>query len=310
MTLKGVFEMEMVLRNFFLFLSKNKTLNKSAKKWGLKLGAKQVIPGVTIESAIEEVEKLNVQGLACTVDHLGEFVFNREEAIESADYCVRTLEAIANSGVNCNLSLKLTQLGLDIDRNLCRDNMKRILATAEKHNIFVRIDMEDYSHLDATLDILSELRREYTNVGTVIQAYLYRAERDVNDLKGVSLRLVKGAYKESPAVAIQDKEKVDENYLAIIKQHLLSGSYTAIASHDHNIIDKVKKFAEENNIPKTQFEFQMLYNFRTDLQLSIAKEGYTVRIYVPFGNDWYGYFMRRLAERPQNVAFAARGLLK
>lgn len=302
--------MEMVLRNFFLFLSKNKTLNKSAKKWGLKLGAKHVIPGETIESAIDAVRKLNEQGLVCTVDHLGEFVFNREEAIESTDYCVRTIEAIAESGVNCNLSLKLTQLGLDIDRNLCRDNMRKILATAAKHHIFVRIDMEDYSHLDATLDLLAELRREYSNVGTVIQAYLYRAEQDVNNLKGVSLRLVKGAYKESPEVAIQDKAKIDENYMEIIKQHLLNGSYTAVATHDHNIIAKVKQFANENNIPKTQFEFQMLYGFRTELQLAIAKEGYTMRIYVPFGNDWYGYFMRRLAERPQNVAFAARGLLR
>jgi proline dehydrogenase len=302
--------MEMVLRNFFLFLSKNKTLNKSAKKWGLKLGAKHVIPGETIESAIGAVRKLNEQGLVCTVDHLGEFVFNREEAIESTDYCVRTIEAIAESGVNCNLSLKLTQLGLDIDRNLCRDNMRKILATAARYNIFVRIDMEDYSHLDATLDLLAELRRENSNVGTVIQAYLYRAEQDVNHLKGVSLRLVKGAYKESPEVAIQDKAKIDENYMEIIMQHLLNGSYTAVATHDHNIIDRVKRFANENNIPKTQFEFQMLYGFRTELQLAIAKEGYTMRIYVPFGNDWYGYFMRRLAERPQNVAFAARGLLR
>lgn len=302
--------MEMILRNFFLFLSQNKTLNKSAKKYGLRLGAKQVIAGETIESAIETVRKLNEQGLVCTVDHLGEFVFKRDEAIESAEYCVRTLEAIAESGVNCNLSLKLTQLGLDIDRNLCRDNMKKILATADQYNIFVRIDMEDYTHLDATLDLLHELRREYANVGTAIQGYLYRAERDVNNLKGVSLRLIKGAYKESPEVAIQDKAKIDENYLAIIKQHLLNGSYTAIASHDHNIINQVKEFTKENNIPKTQFEFQMLYGFRTDLQLAIAKEGYTMRIYVPFGNDWYGYFMRRLAERPQNIAFAARGLFK
>jgi proline dehydrogenase len=300
--------MEMILRNFFLFLSQNKMLNKSAKKYGLKLGANKMIAGETIESAIETVRRLNEQGLICTVDHLGEFVHSREEAIESADYCVRTLEAIAESGVNCNLSLKLTSLGLDVDRNLCRDNMKKILATAKKHNNFVRIDMEDYAHCDATLDLLSELRREYSNVGTAIQAYLYRAERDIDNLKGVSLRLIKGAYKESHEVAIQDKSKIDENYLAIIKQHLLNGSYAAVATHDHNIIEKVKQFAKENNIPKTQFEFQMLYGFRTDLQLAIAKEGYTMRIYVPFGNDWYGYFMRRLAERPQNVAFAARGI--
>lgn len=302
--------MEMIFRNFFLFLAQSKTLNKSAKKWGMKLGAKQVIAGETIDGAIETVRNLNAKGLLCTVDHLGEFVFNRDEAIESTDYCVRTLEAIAESGVNCNLSLKLTQLGLDIDRNLCRDNLKKILATAEKHNNFVRIDMEDYAHCDATLDLLHELRQEYSNVGTAIQGYLYRAERDIDNLKGVSLRLIKGAYKESPEVAIQEKAKVDENYLNIIKRHLLNGSYTAIASHDHNIIEKVKEFAKENNIPRSQFEFQMLYGFRTDLQLAIAKEGYTMRVYVPFGNDWYGYYMRRLAERPQNLTFAIRGFFQ
>ncbi len=302
--------MEMLLRNVFLFLSKNKTVNKIAKRWGLKLGAKHLIAGETIESAIDVIIRLNAQGLVCTVDHLGEFVFNRQEAIEATEHCVKTLEAIAAHRVHCNLSLKLTQLGLDIERNLCRDNLKKIVATAQKYHNFVRIDMEDYAHCEATLAILNELRQEFDNIGTAIQAYLYRSERDVDHLKGISLRLVKGAYKETAEVAIQDKQKIDENYFVIIKQHLLNGSYTAIASHDHHIIEKVKQFANEQHIPKTQFEFQMLYGFRPDLQLAIAKEGYTMRVYVPFGNDWYGYFMRRLAERPQNVTFALRGLLK
>ena len=185
--------------------------------------------------------------------------------------------------------------------------MRRIVETAKKYDNFVRIDMEDYAHCQMTLDILRELRETYDNVGTVIQAYLFRAEQDVKELKGVPLRLVKGAYQESPTVAFQDKAQIDENYMRIIEEHLLSGTYTAIASHDHNIIAKVKEFAHKNNIPRTQFEFQMLYGFRTDMQLSLAKEGYTMRVYVPFGNDWFGYFMRRLAERPQNVAFALKG---
>lgn len=277
-------------------------------KWGPKLGAKQVIAGETIQEAMETVEKLNKQGLVCTVDHLGEFVYSREEAIESADHCIRALDAIAETGVNCNLSLKLTSLGLDVDRNLCRDNMLRILETAKKHNNFVRIDMEDYSHLEETLDILQELRQSFDNVGTVIQSYLFRAEEDVRNLKGINLRLVKGAYKESPEVAYQKQEDVDRNYLNIIKVHLLNGSYTAIASHDHRIIEEVKTFTKENGISKDQFEFQMLYGFRTELQKQIADEGFTMRIYVPFGEDWYGYFMRRLAERPQNVRFALQGL--
>ncbi|MCY8233159.1 proline dehydrogenase [Priestia endophytica] len=296
-----------VSKNVFLHASQNRVLNKAAKKWGLRFGAGQVVAGDTIEGAMKKVRELNEKGLVCTLDHLGEFVSSREEATESTQYNVRTLEAMAANGVDCNLSVKMTQLGLDIDRSFCLDNMRRILDTAKQYNNFVRIDMEDYAHCQMTLDILRELRETYDNVGTVIQSYLFRAEQDVKDLKGVPLRLVKGAYQESPTVAFQNKEDVDKNYVRIIEEHLLSGSYTAIASHDHNIIDKVKEMVEKYNIPRTQFEFQMLYGFRSELQLSLAKEGYKVRVYVPFGKDWFGYFMRRLAERPQNVAFALKG---
>ncbi|MGG1677734.1 proline dehydrogenase family protein [Neobacillus sp. NRS-1170] len=297
-----------VSKNVFLYASQSKGLNKAAKKWGLRFGASQVVAGDTIESAIKKVEELNKKGLVCTLDHLGEFVSSRDEAIEATEYNLKTLEAMARAGVNSNLSVKMTQLGLDIDRDFCLNNMRRILAAAKKHNNFVRIDMEDHAHCQITLDILSELRQTYDNVGTVIQAYLFRANQDVKELKGIPLRLVKGAYKESPEVAYQEKEKVDENYLKIIEEHLLSGSYTAIASHDHHIIAKVKEFTQKNNIPRDQFEFQMLYGFRTDMQLSLVQEGYKMRVYIPFGNDWFGYFMRRLAERPQNVAFALKGL--
>ncbi|MCF8888595.1 MULTISPECIES: proline dehydrogenase family protein [Priestia] len=298
-----------VSKNVFLHASQNRVLNKAAKKWGLKFGASQVVAGDTIESAMVKVNQLNQKGLVCTLDHLGEFVSSREEAIEATQYNVRTLEAMGKSGVNCNLSVKMTQLGLDIDPNFCMENMRRILETAKKYNNFVRIDMEDYAHCQITLDILKKLRQTYSydNVGTVIQAYLFRAEQDVKDLKGISLRLVKGAYQESPTVAYQEKKEIDNNYMRIIEEHLLSGSYTAIASHDHNIIEKVKEFAEKYHINRNQFEFQMLYGFRTDMQLSLAKEGYKMRVYVPFGNDWFGYFMRRMAERPQNVAFALKG---
>lgn len=297
-----------VSRNIFMYASQNKALNKAAKKWGLKFGASHVVAGVTIESAIKKVQELNQQGLVGTLDHLGEFVFTKEEALEATEYNIRTLEAIAAAGADCNLSVKMTQLGLDINREFCLENMRRILETAKQTNNFVRIDMEDHSHCQVTLDILRELRESYDNVGTVIQAYLYRSEQDVKDLKGISLRMVKGAYKESPEVAFQDKKEIDENYLTIIKEHLLSGSYTAIASHDHNIIAEVKQFAKENHISPEQFEFQMLYGFRTEMQLSLAKEGYKMRLYIPFGDDWFGYFMRRLAERPQNVSFALKGL--
>ncbi|MBM7644628.1 proline dehydrogenase [Scopulibacillus daqui] len=299
--------LETVSRNVFLYASQSKSLNKAAKKWGLKFGASQVVAGETIEPTMSKIRELNEKGLVCTLDHLGEFVTSEEEAIEATDYNIKTLKAISEAGVNSQLSVKMTQLGLDIDEAFCLSNMRKILSTAKECNNFVTIDMEDYAHCQITLDILRELRKTYDNVGTVIQAYLFRAEQDVKDLNGVTLRLVKGAYKESPDVAYQEKKDVDSNYMRIIKEHLLSGSYTAIATHDHHIIDKVKAFVKEHHIPNDQFEFQMLYGFRTDMQLSLAQEGYKMRVYVPFGNDWFGYFMRRLAERPQNVAFALKG---
>ncbi|NEU29745.1 proline dehydrogenase [bacterium LRH843] len=301
--------MEMVLKPLFLYLSKNKLLTRCAKRWGLKMGAKQVVAGVTIDEAIETVRELNRKGLVATIDHLGEFVSTRKEAIQSASHCMNTLEAIALSKVTSNLSLKLTQLGLDVDQELCYQNMRNIVRKAAELGNFVRIDMEDSSHCQQTLDILSKLLKEFPkSVGTVIQAYLYRSQQDITGLKGINLRLVKGAYREPPKLALQDKKLIDENYFSLIKQHLQSGSYTAIASHDHIIIEKVKAFCREERIPTTQFEFQMLYGFRKELQERIAAEGYTMRVYVPFGTDWYGYFMRRLAERPQNISFALRGL--
>jgi proline dehydrogenase len=303
--------MEQLMKDFFLFLSKNKTLNAAAKKWGLRFGARRVVAGETIAEAISSVRELNQKGLVCTLDHLGEFVFSVEEANESADYCIKTLEAIHSSGVDCNLSLKMTQLGLDISRDLCVSNMRRILDAAKRNgNIFVRIDMEDYAHNEVTLEILNELLQDYDNVGTVIQAYLYKSAADIEALKEkkVNLRLVKGAYKESPEVAFPNKADVDENYKKIIKQHLLNGNYAAIATHDDNIINYVKQLEKEYNIPRTQFEFQMLYGIRPQSQIDLAREGYKMRVYVPYGNDWYGYFMRRLAERPANVTFVIKGL--
>lgn len=297
-----------VSRNVFMFASKNKAMNKVAKKWGLRLGASQVVAGSTIEAAIATVRELNKKGLVCTLDHLGEFVSSREEALEATEYNMRTLEAIAESGVDCNLSVKLTQLGLDIDDTFCLGNVLRVVEAAKRTNNFVRIDMEDYSHCQKTLEILRELSKLYDNVGTVIQAYLFRSQQDIIDLRGKPLRLVKGAYKELPDVAFQDKKEVDENYFNLIKLHLLNGSYTAIATHDHEIISKVIAFVKEHEISSNQFEFQMLYGFRTDMQLQLVQEGYKMRVYVPFGDDWFGYYMRRLAERPQNVAFAFRGL--
>jgi proline dehydrogenase len=304
--------MELIMKNMFQSLGKSRTANRLAKKYGLRFGAARFVAGETIQQSIEAVRGLNQDGRVATLDHLGEFVFSEEEALESAAMCIQTLDAIASSGVKSNLSLKMTSLGLDISRELCVNNMKRILDCARQHGNFVRIDMEDYAHCQISLDIYRELRQEYDNVGIVIQAYLFRTLQDIDDLHalGANLRLVKGAYKESPQVAFPEKSAVDENYKKIIQKHLLNGHYTAIASHDEAIIHFTKEFVRSNLISIEQFEFQMLYGICEDLQKQLVKEGYRVRVYVPYGVDWFGYFMRRLAERPANVWFVLKNMFK
>lgn len=304
--------MEVLMRNMFQALGKNRSANQWAKKYGLKFGAGRFVAGESIEKAINAVRELNKEGRVATLDHLGEFVFTQEEANESASMCIRTLDAIAKAGVKANLSLKMTSLGLDISKELCMANMRRILDRAKMHGNFVRIDMEDYAHCQITLDIYRELRKEYKNVGLVIQAYLYRTVQDIADLNEdrANLRLVKGAYKESPEVAFPEKHEVDDNYKKIIKMHLLNGNYTAVASHDESMIEYTKNLVKEHQISRDQFEFQMLYGICVDLQRRLVEEGYKVRVYVPFGVDWFGYFMRRLAERPANVWFVLKNLLK
>ncbi|WP_285228936.1 proline dehydrogenase family protein [Mesobacillus foraminis] len=304
--------MELLMRNVFQSLGKNTSANKLAKKYGLRFGAARFVAGDSIKAAIDAVKKLNSDGKVVTLDHLGEFVYTEEEALQSAAMCIQTLDAIEEAGVNSNLSLKMTSLGLDISKELCMRNMRNILDRARLYNNFVRIDMEDYEHCQISLDIYKELRREYDNVGIVIQAYLYRTEQDIEDLNhlNANLRLVKGAYKESQEVAFPEKKDVDDNYKKIIKQHLLNGNYTAVASHDETMIEYTKSVVSEYNIPKEQFEFQMLYGICEDLQARLVKEGYKVRVYVPFGVDWFGYFMRRLAERPANVWFVLKNLVK
>jgi proline dehydrogenase len=304
--------MEQLMKNFFLFMGKNKFFNRVAKKYGLRFGAARFVAGATLKSALETIEELNQQGMMVTVDHLGEFVDNEIEANEMADHCIDALEGMAKKKLDSNLSLKMTSMGLDISKELCIKNMRRILEAARKHNNFVRIDMEDYTHLDTTLEVYFELREEYDNVGLVIQAYLYRSEEDIKKLSelNTNLRLVKGAYKESSKVAFPEKKDVDENFKKIIELQLKNGNYAGVATHDEAMIEHTKRFAQENEIPLDQFEFQMLYGIRTELQKQLVDEGYRVRIYVPYGDDWYGYFMRRLAERPANVAFVLKGIFK
>ena len=298
-----------IARDFFMALSKSQLLNASAKKWGLKLGASKVVAGTDVNGMIDSVKKLNALGISATVDHLGEFVFRKSEALEAKEHIFTTLHAIYQEKVDAHLSIKLTQIGLDIGYEFCLENMHEIMNLANKYNIFVNVDMEDYAHSKMTFEIIEELRHSFQNIGTVIQAYLYRSEEDLDRYKDMRLRLVKGAYKENKSVSLQEKEEIDANYIKLIKKRLLHPGFTSIATHDHTIINEVKKYVKENNIPLNKFEFQMLYGFRTEMQQELVKEGYSFCTYVPFGNDWYGYFMRRLAERPQNLNLVWKSLI-
>ena len=305
--------MEQLLRNILLFLAKSKAANRLAQRYGLRFGAKRFVAGQLIPDALAATRILNAAGIMVTLDHLGESVFTEKEAGNATRDCLDTLDAIAEAGVQSRLSIKLTQLGLDIDRNLCQGNVRKILEKAQGYGIFVRIDMEDYAHNEVTLDIFRELHKQFPNMlGLVIQAYLYKSGEDVEQLgrEGVNLRLVKGAYKEPKSVAFPEKADVDRNFIELLERHLASGNFTAIATHDEAVIDHIKLFIQNNNIPRDRFEFQMLYGIRTSLQQSLVLEGYAVRVYVPFGRDWYAYFMRRLAERPANVGFVMRSMVK
>lgn len=297
-----------ITRSFFIALSNNRLLNSSAKKWGFQLGAAKVVAGTDIPNMMASVRELNNDGIAASIDRLGEFVTSHEEAEQAKNEIIQTLQAITEAGVDAHLSVKLTQIGLDIDQKFCLENIREIVAKADQLGIFVNLDMENYERLQPTLDILHALRKEFDGVGTVIQAYLYRSEKDLEVLQNVRLRLVKGAYQEHKEVAHQATEEIDANFLKLIKLRLDQPVFTSIATHDHHIIDAAIAYAKEQGIPSDRFEFQMLYGFRTDLLKKLSAD-YQVTSYVPFGKDWYGYFMRRLAERPQNIQLVVKGAL-
>lgn len=304
--------MDALLRTLFQSFAKSQSVGRMARRYGLRFGAGRFVAGETIEGAINAVRALNATGREATLDHLGEFVSTEAEAELSTRMCLKTLDAIAEAGVKANLSLKLTSLGLGISEQVCLSNLTTILNRARMHGLFVRIDMEDFAQCEKTISLYKRLREQIDNVGIVIQAYLYRSLDDVEALKALkpNLRLVKGAYKESPKVAYPAKPDVDENFKRLISAHLKNGGYAAIATHDSQIIDYAKQTIQELAVPPDRYEFQMLYGIREDLQLALVREGYKVRVYVPFGSDWFGYFMRRLAERPANVWFVLKNLFK
>jgi proline dehydrogenase len=278
----------------------------------LYLFAKRFVAGEELEEAIPPIKALNEKGIMVTFDHLGENVKNEQEATAAADSYLQILDVIQREGLNSNVSIKLTQMGLDLGDDFCLKNVERIVKKAKELNNFVRIDMEGSNYTQRTLDITYKLFDEYKNVGVVIQAMLLRSESDIKKLinSGIRVRLCKGAYKEPESIAYQKKEQVNENYKKLMKMLLKDGNYPAIATHDEEIIEEAKRFAEENGIDRSRFEFQMLNGIRRDLQIALAREGYNMRVYVPYGKEWFPYFYRRLRERKENLFFVMRNFFK
>ena len=300
----------------FYALSKNAWLARMASRYGMATPtsfARRFVAGETEEEVMQAAMALQTQGLHLTLDYLGESVHTVEAAEAAAREYVRLIGILEAAGIERNLSLKLTQLGATVDRATCVDNLRRILIPAERHGCFVRIDMENSPYTDLTLEVFDTVwTLGHRNVGVVLQSCLRRTDVDVRRMNaiGARVRLVKGAYKEPPAVAFQDKADVDAAYLRLMRVLLEEGTFPAIATHDEAIIAQTRAHAETRGITKDRFEFQMLYGIRRDLQVSLRRDEYGVRIYVPFGRQWFPYFMRRLGERPANVGFVIRSLVR
>ncbi|MDF2962072.1 MAG: L-proline dehydrogenase [Paenibacillus sp.] len=283
-------------------------------KYGMKLGVDRFVAAETLPETLEKVRALNGEGMHVTLDYLGENVLDSGQAEETAGIISRLFPAIDQLELQANVSVKLTQLGLRIDPDLCLKHMERILDEAAAYRNFVRIDMEDSSVTKETIAIFETLLQRYgpKRVGLVLQSYLYRSEQDVDEIGagGTNLRIVKGAYREPPEVAYPDKKDVDAAYIRIVQAHLLNGGYAAVATHDREIIDSIIRFTKKLGIPRDRFEFQMLYGIAGDLQRELVRAGYLVRIYMPFGRLWYPYFTRRIAERPANLWFVVKHMIR
>jgi proline dehydrogenase len=302
-------------RSALLFLSRREGLKDVATRLGpLRDLAGRFIAGETLEEAVEAVKGLNAQGLTASFDHLNEAVRNKEETQDEVREYRRLLARIDAEGVRANVSLKLTQCGLLFDRALALDNARAVVREAASRGSFVRVDMEQSTVTQATLDTVRALHAELgeERVGAVLQSYLRRTEADARALcaERVRIRLCKGAYLEGPEVAFQDKREVDANFVRVMQVLLDSGVYHGIATHDERMIEATLDYAAKRRLPKGSFEFQMLYGIRRDLQVRLAKAGFPVRVYVPYGRYWYPYFMRRLAERPANLWFVLKNLVK
>jgi proline dehydrogenase len=307
-----------MLRTFFVRLSENPSLRSFAERSSLgRRVSGRFVAGTEIADAVRATKAINRASMSVTIDNLGENVTNPGEARLSARLYHQILDAIAAENLNANISLKLTHMGLDVDEKLAREIVSGLVAKAAAMDPpgFVRVDMEGSPYTQRTLDFVHELHRVPGNansVGTVIQAYLKRSESDVEKLlaESIRIRLCKGAYKEPPEIAFAAKSDVDANYVKLMKILMKSGIYHGLATHDENIIHQAQAFVTSEKISRESFEFQMLYGIRRDLQRRLVRDGWRLRIYIPFGTEWYPYFMRRLGERPANVLFIARNLLR
>ncbi len=301
------------MRTALLALSRHPGMRQFTESSTLgKRVSRRFVAGLTLDDAIAAVSAVNALGMSATLDPLGENVASPAAAEQAAATAQTILEAIHRRQVDSNLSVKLTQLGLDLGLDFAREQLHRVLAAARGLGNFIRVDMEGSPYTAATLALVEELHAQGAPVGTVVQAYLYRTAADVERLvdKGIRLRLVKGAYREPAEIAYQAKAEVDANYVRLMQRLLPSGLYHAIATHDERIIEATVAFARERGLGPETFEFQMLYGIRRDLQRRLQQEGWRVRVYIPYGPEWYPYFMRRLAERPANLLFLLRNLAK
>lgn len=302
-----------MLKDTLLYLAQNEqvrdfvTHNKATK--GV---SRRFVAGEDLDEAVQVTQTLNQRNIQVALDLLGENVADAAEAQNAARNYSAALDCIQQNNLDANISVKLTALGLDISPDLCEQNMREILQRARDLNIFVCIDMEGSDYTGRTVKMALRLQRDFPLVGTVIQSYLYRSKEDIEQLiaQGVRVRLVKGAYKEPAAVAYQDKKDVDRNYVQLMHMLLARGNFPAIASHDEDIINAACKFVRDHGISKSAFEFQMLYGIRRDLQEKLVAQGYNVRVYVPYGSQWYPYLMRRMAERPANLMFVMSNALR
>ena len=305
-----------MLRALFISLSESRSLRAIAEKSAIgRRISTRFVAGTQVEDVLRATKAINQAGATVSIDNLGENVTNVEEARESAGLYHQLLDDIARLELKANISLKLTHMGLDIDEKLARELVAGLVAKAASLKSFVRVDMEGSPYTQRTLDFVHELHRMPGNggvVGTVIQSYLHRSEQDVNDLlaQGIRIRLCKGAYKEPPEIAFQKKSEVDANYVKLMKILMKSGIYHGLATHDEAIIKEAKAFATREKIARDSFEFQMLHGIRRDLQQQLVRDGWGMRVYIPFGTEWYPYFMRRLAERPANVFFIVKNFFR